>query len=451
MISLKCDSPIRIRNKYTGDWMFVNCRRCPSCKINEVNTKCVHLLDDIINYPYKLMVTLTYDNEHLPYMCVDDNRVFRGVPSRSFPVVLDILELDNKVPFETYLPSGFSDGCFTGVLYYKDFQNFIKRLRINLTRKYGSKRFKFHSIGEYGTSSKRPHFHVLFYGREEFGSSFRNAVIESWKLHDWSKLELEKVFEYAEKGVCSYLTSYVNRMCGDDGFLYQKAIRPKTFRSKALDFSVDKELLQTFQAAIRRGFCGRDFEKIDQVFGLWDCSQINNFSLCLVPSRIISSYFGLPTTVHRHTWHNLYECYTNCIRKYFQERRKGQIEDFSSYRCYLSFKKYCDIRNIHFSDDSSLMDFVLDSTLVNGFYKSCQLRLFMCQFDGDLKAYKDACFNTKVDDLNKRDYWLLMNNLEKVDEVNSPGSFQDLQNYKSNYKYKLLPKHLHGYINGYNI
>lgn len=451
MINLKCDSPVRIRNKYTGDWMFVNCRKCPSCQINAVNTRCVHLLNEVKRYPYIMMVTLTYDNEHLPYMTVGSYDVYRGLPDRIFPKVVNRFEDLDLYSFETIHPSGFPEGEITAVINYKDIQDFFKRLRINYERatktKFG---WQYHCLGEYGTVGKRPHFHVLFFGNKAFDECFRSAIIKSWTLHDWCRLDLAQIFKYAEDGVSSYLTSYLNSLSGNNGFLQQKRIKAKCFRSKRLDFGIDEKLFKDFQEGLRQGFRGRDFKTYESYLRRIDTSRLGGFSSLLLPRKVISSCFAAPARVCCTSFNDfLLEC-TNSYRRYNTERGKEYELENSDYRVILAYDHYRELRRLE-SNFSTWLDFVNDSWLYGNYYKSLVLQESMEVAASSPSGYKSQLYNTKVDDLDKRDYWLLMNNITYVDNVNTPRSFGDLQTYKTNYMYKLLPKHLHGYLNGNNL
>lgn len=65
-------------------------------------------------------LTLTYDNEHLPY---------------------------------------------AGQLVKKHVQDFMKRLRITLERRY-EKRVRYYYVGEYGDTTRRPHYHICLFGHD---------------------------------------------------------------------------------------------------------------------------------------------------------------------------------------------------------------------------------------------------------------------------------------------
>lgn len=451
MINLKCDSPVRIRNKYTGDYMMVNCRKCMSCKINQVNTKCVHLMEDMKRFPFHMFVTLTYSNDNLPYMTIDSYDVYRGIPSRTFPKKIARYEDMDLSKFKVYRPRGFPDGAFTGVLFIDDIQKFFKRLRIYYERKYNCRfPYRYHYLCEYGTSGKRPHFHVLFYGFKEFTDSFRDAVIENWQLCSWDKLELAQCFKYASDGISSYLTSYVNSLFGDDDFFQQKRIKSRVRRSKDINFGFDEKLKKAFYEAVQRGFSGTDCKSVRECFSRIDTSKLGVFSSVLVPNKIVSSLFATPREVRGLTYYDFgFKCRSG-IERYFKSKRGEEIDN-NDYRLYLSYKRYCTVRCLPFNE-SSLQDWILDNWNVNNFYKALVLKHYMLDSNSGIGNYKEYAYNTKIEDLDKRDYWLACNNILYVDGVNSSDSFKELQNYRNNYKYKLLPKHLHGLItNGYYI
>lgn len=75
--------------------------------------------------------------------------------------------------------SGISASDCIPLLYYPDFQRFMKRLRKLLTKKFGKNneetKVRYYAIGEYGTSSYRPHWHLLLF--------INSDEVSTW-LHD---------------------------------------------------------------------------------------------------------------------------------------------------------------------------------------------------------------------------------------------------------------------------
>ena len=60
------------------------------------------------------------------------------------------------------------------ILYKPDLQNFLKRLR---KRKDGE-RIRYFAVGEYGTQSGRPHYHLCLFGCGTGGSE---DVVNAWR------------------------------------------------------------------------------------------------------------------------------------------------------------------------------------------------------------------------------------------------------------------------------
>ena len=119
------------------------------------------------------------------------------------------------------------------VSYYPDIQNFFKRLRINLQRKYNyDDPFTFYSCSEYGETYARAHFHLLigFKRRNSFSQSedfmlWKSAIISSWPFA--SRDVMQKSVEIA-RNAASYVASYVNCITSLHPFLREFApLRPK--------------------------------------------------------------------------------------------------------------------------------------------------------------------------------------------------------------------------------
>jgi len=94
--------------------MFVPCGKCVGCKIARTREWTIRLLHENEDWEHSLFITLTYDDEHLP---------------------------------------------IGETLVKKDLQLFWKNLRSNLS--YPIKHF---SVGEYGDTFNRPHYHSIVYG-----------------------------------------------------------------------------------------------------------------------------------------------------------------------------------------------------------------------------------------------------------------------------------------------
>lgn len=111
-----CLTPAAVKSK-SGEYKSVPCGHCAECCNNLRESWFIRLREHKKAYKETSFITLTYDDEHLPW----------GLR-----------------------PS----------LYRRDVQLFFKRLRKSL----GTKKISYYCIGEYGTHTRRPHYHVILFG-----------------------------------------------------------------------------------------------------------------------------------------------------------------------------------------------------------------------------------------------------------------------------------------------
>ena len=141
-------------------------------------------------------------------------------------------------------------GCI-GVCYYKDLQDFFKRLRQNLIRHYGyDGKFTSFSCSEYGGHSFRPHFHSLIFIPKSAESTFRSAIVESWPFAD--KHRTAKFIEVA-RDCASYVSSYVNGGSCVHSLLALPMFKQKHSYSKAFGLGVDCFNLASLLEKVKSG------------------------------------------------------------------------------------------------------------------------------------------------------------------------------------------------------
>jgi len=113
---MACDSPVFVRSK--GQEIPVPCGRCAPCKSRRVREWIFRMMwEERHNAVSSHFVTLTYDTAHVPLT-----------------------------------PHGFMSLC------KQDLQKFFKRLR-----KLTDNPIKYYAVGEYGGTSKRPHYHAIVF------------------------------------------------------------------------------------------------------------------------------------------------------------------------------------------------------------------------------------------------------------------------------------------------
>lgn len=118
--------------KALNGWSEIPCGQCSECRLNKSKEWAVRGVAESMLHTSNYFLTLTYDDEHIP------------------PGIW------------TYNRENFEFG-FYHPLVYKDFELFKKRLLRHFEYHYGVNGIRFLMCGEYGPSTHRPHFHVIFY------------------------------------------------------------------------------------------------------------------------------------------------------------------------------------------------------------------------------------------------------------------------------------------------
>lgn len=131
-MSTKCITPLSVRNKFTNMSIDVPCGKCYPCKKRRISGWSFRLM-----YEYKWCasahwLTLTYSDSNLRY----------------------------------------ADWCPT--LCKEDVQLFMKRLR----KAHGVSNIKYFTVGEYGSITMRPHYHMLLFNAD------LDKIQPAWNLGD---------------------------------------------------------------------------------------------------------------------------------------------------------------------------------------------------------------------------------------------------------------------------
>lgn len=171
-------TPIRVNGKkmvsskngtlysFTGDFIEIPCGKCTACRLDHAKNWSNRCMLEMKYHDSNYFVTLTYDNEHLNY--IDDDGTYHN---------------NLRVSYD-------SDGQIINrpTLNKKDLQDFFKRLRDKLDYP-----IRYFACGEYGDSTKRPHYHVIifglklddlkFYKKSEIGNDYYTSdfLTSTWK------------------------------------------------------------------------------------------------------------------------------------------------------------------------------------------------------------------------------------------------------------------------------
>lgn len=190
-------------DKRTGelyrDYFLVPCGKCVGCRMDYSREWADRMTMESMLYDKDKMIflSLTYDDEHLPI----------GESGKA-------------------------------VLKPKDLQDFMKRLRIRAERETGQQNLRFYGCGEYGSTTGRPHYHVIIYGLEVFDKKpffinkmFQQIYISDWLADIWGNGLVS--FGNVEWRSCAYVARYVmKKHKGKDAISYydDKGITPEFVR-----------------------------------------------------------------------------------------------------------------------------------------------------------------------------------------------------------------------------
>lgn len=126
---MTCPTPIKVKNPNDPkEYNTVPCGRCYACLENKRTDWRIRLTEELKGSKSAIFVTLTYSDSSLEYTDIITRNKITYTKEYTHPIV-----------------------------HKRTIQNYIKRLR-----KLGLK-FRYYAVGEYGTKSKRPHYHIIFF------------------------------------------------------------------------------------------------------------------------------------------------------------------------------------------------------------------------------------------------------------------------------------------------
>lgn len=170
------------RDMSEGSWINIPCGKCVGCRLQYAKTWADRCMLESYYHEQSWFCTFTYNQASVPM-------VFSGVDEDTGEVIDD----------------------FPGIMTvrYKDFQDFLKRLRK------AEYRFRYYACSEYGGTTMRPHYHAVM-----FGLDLKSADLVKYKTvagyQYYSCPTLEKIWEngYVVVTPLTYATAaYTARYC----------------------------------------------------------------------------------------------------------------------------------------------------------------------------------------------------------------------------------------------
>lgn len=279
--------PVRNGLKY----MYVECGHCDACKQKRAGKRAsrirheMQMKDGFPKYDV-IFGTLTYRNSNIPYIRIsdvdkffqdetlgipvhrdEDIRYYRGSPFTQPGSVLETVYLEDLMtrsgsfdhleditfePLRKWVSKSkwvYYDTDKVSVAYFKDLQNFWKRVRINAERAGNYDKISFFNCSEYGENGCRAHFHFISF--VPFGSKqfWKEIFIKSWPYDDGIRNRIKD-----DLGSASYLSTYVNLPSSLCSFLSgSPCFRPHHSFSQGFGLGFDNFTFDQVVKNIRQG------------------------------------------------------------------------------------------------------------------------------------------------------------------------------------------------------
>jgi hypothetical protein len=156
-MSSRCITPFYKKEKTKGENIPFPCGKCPPCKKRRTSGWSFRLVKEGERSKSALFITLTYDTQYVPIT-----------------------------------PHGYM------TLELKDLQKFFKRLR-----KLSNEKLKYYAVGEYGSTKKRPHYHVILFNanKEHIKRAWalNNKLIGTYHIGNVSNASIGYTLKYMSK------------------------------------------------------------------------------------------------------------------------------------------------------------------------------------------------------------------------------------------------------------
>ena len=358
-----CTHKKLVKNPYTGDVLMVNCGKCEACLQAKANRQTNRINNEVsCGDVLTFFATLSYDERFVPYVLKSDLEndelfelpIYRDFAVRTFKDSIIIRptipnstgfyrQVIDTIPlydFETgerikervsFTPNLWKKGRGfhpekMGVIYYKDYQDFCKRLRTYLSRKYPESdvpSIRLYNVAEFGGEHFRPHFHPLVSTERENEARVRDAILNCWQFASRDVMADEQTIQVA-RNAASYVASYVNKSPNVPEAL--TTLTPlKKSHSKAYGVRIDSFRLDKILQATDKGqLTYPRFTKRNGVPTVFDSP---------IPKYVINRYFPQFKGLHRLSPDSL-DCALRFPESYFGSKRFEALTNYTPEDCH---------------------------------------------------------------------------------------------------------------------
>nr|CAI9749825.1 replication initiation protein [Microvirus sp.] len=291
-LNLGCLHKIHISNT-NGD-RYVNCGQCISCRLRKSNRLARLGYLDALKCD-NVFVTLTYDNVHLPWCdCFLDSFTNELIFYKD-DEILSRSYCTEKRYKNTKIISRFyqnvfglpRDGSFrVPILLQEHQQTYVKRVRERYRKKFHCF-LRFQICGEYGPTTQRPHYHILFQIPRACNDSNRDAKTEFLASIASECWEFGNSYvECSDNAVSSYISTYITSSSSYSIPTHNTCFKPFFRHSNKFGFGYVSEDSEIYQA-------------------IWDgrlpsVARTNkkgqNYEVSLLPFDYLRSFLPLPSS-----------------------------------------------------------------------------------------------------------------------------------------------------------
>lgn len=300
----RCLHPVAVPNG-DGTVSYYPCGRCLTCLRSYHSKWRNRLISHFNSGKYTgVFITLTYSNEHLPLVNLNPDfpneiqsvtrtaysrdgsfsRVdctelyFRDSYKRDYFYSLglqadDLLTYPHFVKKKTFLTTQFDENPRFAICLKKDVQDFVKRLRTNLSREpslYGYDiSFSYFICSEYGPKTFRPHYHGLLFFNSQIVAQFCDSdyILSVWKKSDLCtngvRSECAKLINNPS-GISSYVSKYVTSESCLPFVLENTIFSPFHLQSKRISIGSEAFDLADVPDMLSKGNILNHFEYFDK-------------------------------------------------------------------------------------------------------------------------------------------------------------------------------------------
>ena len=209
----KCTRP-ELREGWTDNAYYVPCGYCPVCRKYDRESWKFRLQEEFKHSRSAWFLTVTYNDEHLPFL-TPDGEIDYGVENMrggDFMTLVpeDVVRFIKSV--QKKQAREYDDYCTYMKSANRDVQDVIDKPRV-----------KYFAVGEYGTKTKRPHYHIILFNLWP-SVALQKSLEKTWSDEKRENRGFIQVKPLIDEQI-GYVANYIH-----DKWQYLEGLQIKPFR-----------------------------------------------------------------------------------------------------------------------------------------------------------------------------------------------------------------------------